>query len=316
MDGEAGEPLVWSRSELLKLGNTCTRLRRQIRAGRLVTVTPGVYASQAALATAAGDARERARLLIAAARLRLGSDVAASHASAALLLDLPVLDRPGPTDPVTALRQGGRSRRMATPLGDLIVRPGRLPATDLVTVDGVLATSAARAVIDIARRHGFEAGVVCGDAVLRRGVSRAVLREIALRHPSAPGSPTVLSAVAFLDRRSESALESIARVGFHRSGLPAPELQQCVYDEYGEVIARVDFLWRAAGVVGETDGLLKYRGPDDDALVAEKLRQERLEELGFVVVRMTYRQVRYEQAATAARVRAAFDRAARWRSAS
>jgi very-short-patch-repair endonuclease len=59
--------------------------------------------------------------------------------------------------------------------------------------------------------------------------------------------------------------------------------------------------------VVETDGLAKY--DELAALRREKLRQERLEELGYKVVRLTWEQVTGEPERSAARIRRAFGRA-------
>jgi hypothetical protein len=50
----------------------------------------------------------------------------------------------------------------------------------------------------------------------------------------------------------------LSRVRLHEDGLPAPELQENVYDENGRFIARVDFSWMAQRTVGEFDGKIKY----------------------------------------------------------
>jgi len=71
-----------------------------------------------------------------------------------------------------------------------------------------------------------------------------------------------------------------------------------------------DFYWPEHATVLETDGLLKYDGRDRRALVHEKLRQERLEELGLQVVRATWRQLLDEPARVADRIRRAFQIAA------
>ena len=61
--------------------------------------------------------------------------------------------------------------------------------------------------------------------------------------------------------------------------------------------------------VGEFDGRAKYRraadGRADDVLWQEKLREERLREAGFEVVRFTWQQVTQEPKQTADRVREA-----------
>lgn len=72
------------------------------------------------------------------------------------------------------------------------------------------------------------------------------------------------------------------------AGLPAPDLQVDIRDADGVWLARTDFLWEFA-VVGEADGLEKY--DDLSVLRAEKLRQERLERAGLVVVRWTMNDV-------------------------
>ena len=72
---------------------------------------------------------------------------------------------------------------------------------------------------------------------------------------------------------------------FNDAGLPSPEPQAWIEDEDGFLVARVDALWRNHRVIGECDGAVKY---DIDAaptmLLAEKRRQERLEDLGYIVV--------------------------------
>jgi len=75
-------------------------------------------------------------------------------------------------------------------------------------------------------------------------------------------------------------------------------------------VARVDFYWPEHVTVLEIDGMVKYDGRDPDALVREKLRQERLEELGLQVVRATWRQLNDDPARVTDRVRRAFRAAA------
>jgi very-short-patch-repair endonuclease len=62
-------------------------------------------------------------------------------------------------------------------------------------------------------------------------------------------------------------------------------------------------MWGAQRVIGEADGLAKYDVVG--ALRAEKLRQERLERLGFTVVRWTWREMLVDTEETVARLRRA-----------
>lgn len=80
-----------------------------------------------------------------------------------------------------------------------------------------------------------------------------------------------------------------------RHRLPAPEVNARAgpYE--------VDFLWREAGLVVETDGFAFHRGRG--AFEADRARDARLQALGFLVLRFTYRHVVEEPAEVARAVR-------------
>jgi very-short-patch-repair endonuclease len=63
-------------------------------------------------------------------------------------------------------------------------------------------------------------------------------------------------------------------------------------------------VWLAYRVVGEADGRVKYTDPRDpaEALVKEKARQLRIEEIGFVVVRWTGAEVLHRPDVVIARI--------------
>jgi very-short-patch-repair endonuclease len=70
--------------------------------------------------------------------------------------------------------------------------------------------------------------------------------------------------------------------------------------------------FRAQRTIVEVDGLLKYRNPDDpDALVNEKLREDRLREAGWEVVRVTWAQLKGNREKLRKRLLAAFARGLR-----
>ena len=94
----------------------------------------------------------------------------------------------------------------------------------------------------------------------------------------------------------------------HLAGLPAPLLQAWITDEDGVAVARVDFLFREHGTVVEFDGLVKYAEADGrEALAQEKQREDRLRELGYEVVRLTWRDLA-DPALVRRRILAAFTR--------
>ena len=147
-------------------------------------------------------------------------------------------------------------------------------------------TSPERTVVDLAREHGVEFGVVAADYLLHEELRTE--RELTRELESCRGWPGVRAAreaIAFADGRSESVLESRSRLALHRWGLPAPEPQARIGNEWGSFIGRVDFYWDEFGVVGEADGDLKYEGTEPTPLITEKRRQGRAEEVGLIVVR-------------------------------
>jgi very-short-patch-repair endonuclease len=92
--------------------------------------------------------------------------------------------------------------------------------------------------------------------------------------------------VALTDDRAESAAESRTRWALKTLGFRMPEPQVEILDERGEFVARVDFLYADIKLVIEVDGRLKYDTPQ--ALWDEKLREDRLRELGYTIVRLTW----------------------------
>lgn len=86
-----------------------------------------------------------------------------------------------------------------------------------------------------------------------------------------------------MDGRAESALESISRLAIADLRLPVPDLQPLARDRLGLAAGRLDFYWDEFGVAGEADGRSKY--DERPVMVAEKERQEKMEDDALVFVR-------------------------------
>jgi ribosomal protein S16 len=283
-----------TRRQLLELGYDDVAIARARRRGEWVVVRRGVYAP----GPLPEERSARLRLEAAAGTVALASGAVVSHEVAALLHGLPLL-WPAREAAVTL------PRPVRTPVrtGELRVHAAALPPWHLTTLDGVPVTTAARTVVDLARWLGLRPGVVTADAALRTGAAtRSELIGVLGDCRGWPGLRTARRTVDFADGASESPLESICRVAFHQQGLPPPTLQAWIRD--ADWAARVDFLWERQRTVVEADGLAKYDEPA--ALRAEKLRQERLEELGYTVVRVTWMQVGASPELVADRIRRAF----------
>jgi hypothetical protein len=80
----------------------------------------------------------------------------------------------------------------------------------------------------------------------------------------------------------------------HRFGLPTPQLQIRIYAPDGRLIGRSDLGYPECAVLIEFDGAIKYskllqpgQAPHQ-VVIAEKQREDRMRELGFIVVRFVW----------------------------
>jgi hypothetical protein len=226
---------------------------------------------------------------VRAAVAQLPAGAVVSHVSAAVLLGIRVWGVPLTRVHVTRNRESGGRRGQR-----LHLHTTPLAVDDVVEVDGVPVTCAARTVVDTARAVPFTAGVVVADAALEAGLDPAELREAVDRAGRRPGNARARRVVAFADRGGCSVGESRSRVLMARHGIPPPVLQWPVHDPQGRHVGTTDFAWPELRTVGEFDGPVKYgrlvrpgQSPGD-AVVAEKLREDRLRDEGLQVARWTW----------------------------
>jgi hypothetical protein len=284
-----------------------TRLIALVRAGELIKVRYGVYATANFLAGAETDPCLRHGLEVVAATTRTRKGVA-SHHSAARMLGLDLLN--APQDGTVTLTVPAGTRIGPYCRANVIRHSAELPAEHVTRLYGMPVTTAARTVIDIARTSTLMEGVVVADSALQeRHTSKAELRRVLARCERWPGSGQASKVVDFADGLAESVLESCARVTFRDQGLPAPELQVHIAGQDGRLIARVDFCWRRFRTIGEADGLLKYES--GGKAIAELKRDRLLREAGYEVIHFTWQELFGDPALVAARIRTAFDRARR-----
>jgi very-short-patch-repair endonuclease len=272
------------------LGVSRRRALALIEEGVLRRLRRGIVVGACVTERAESD-RQLAHKLAIRTLLLTYDDCVATHESAGVLLELPLLNLPSHAIGTRARGawRGGNSR----------VRIAPLPAHHLTAVNGDRCTTVARTVIDIARSGSFREAVVVGDAAIREHCSVTTMRDVLDECASWADVGKARVALGFLDRRSESPLESVSRVIIHERKLPPPE-PQFVIDAGGPTPYRLDFYWEEQRVVGEADGMMKYHDPE--VLRAEKVRQERLERLGLTVVRWTWREMLFETEETMARL--------------
>lgn len=249
-------------------------LARDVDRGLLRRVRPGVYVERSAYEALTAEGRHLVAMRALAAVAPMPPVF--SYWSAAVLLGLPVLGREH-LDRVHVTVEDAADR------GLVGVAAHVAPTQDeeRTSVRGLLATSRARTVVDVARASSFEGGVVIADGALHAGLEPGLLQEAVANSTSRRGWRKAQLAVAFADGDAESAAESLSRTTMLRIGIPRPVLQWKVFDRRG-LAGRLDFgfPWVPAG--GETDGEQKYRDAmmapagAADAVIKEKRREDRV----------------------------------------
>jgi len=266
--------------QALQHGYDPKEIRRLVRRNVWVRVRHGVYAEAGPLRAA--DARLRHLTTLQACLLVVADDTLASHDSAAVAHELPTwgLD----LSEVALTRPRGRSSRREA---GVVHHLAEVPPRHHARAAGIAATSLGRTALDVARLRGFEAGVVCADAALRAGATAGELAEAAELMAEWPGGRESTAVAAVADGRCESPGETLARLIVRGCGLSVTP--QVVVPG---ARARVDLMLDDAPVVVEFDGRLKYVDadgrPDPQALWDEKRREDRLRDLGYEVVRITW----------------------------
>ncbi len=248
------------------------RLAGLIKAGKLIRVYHGVYAS------CEQDVIGR----LAALELLAGQPVVACMGTAAALYGFDTEN----TSRVHILDPGVRMR----PSTSVMVHQ-RIGAP-LRRVEGRLVTAPAWTVIEVARTLRRPRALATLDAALHIGACTTGELEAAIREQRGRrGIVKVRELVCHADARAESPMESEARLVFIDHGLSMPDLQHRIVDHCGRVW-RVDFAWPDAMVLAEYDSVEWHVGPQ--ALVHDRLKTARPQECGWITIPMTVDDIRQD----------------------
>jgi very-short-patch-repair endonuclease len=280
-------------------GITENRLKALVRSGSLVRVRRGVYATRAAIDSAAVNPRRGHALQVAAVGSAVGRDAVASHHSAALVHGINLLKQPAGT--VTLTRPPAkRTSRLRS--DGIVFHTADLPPDHVTSRYGLLVTTVPRTVIDLARTSPFREAVVAADSALQAELTtKAELLTVAGVCSRWPGIQQARRVVEFSDERAESVLESCARVAFAEAGLEAPELQVTIHGH--DWSFRVDLCWPKHRVIAEADGLAKYNSRKD---LAKQFERDRLlRDVGYQVIHFTWHELMRAPEVVIGRIRAA-----------
>ncbi|MCW2615931.1 MAG: hypothetical protein JWN08_2925 [Frankiales bacterium] len=266
----------FTRGQALASGLSAWAVRRLL-AEQCVELCHGVHAERVRAALALADPR-RALVLRASAQVLLCEGAVLSHRTAAVAHGWPLVGGlPAVPDLTRAPRRSGDTSSVRG------VRVADLPSGHRTVLGAIPVTTAARTVVDVARTQPVRRALVVADAALARGLDPGELATTAAELARWPGGRRAVEVVRGADGRAETPLESLTRWAYAEQGLPPPESQVELYGPDGQLLGRVDFLWRAQRVIGEADGMGKYDVPG--SLREEKRREERLRRAGFEVVR-------------------------------
>lgn len=265
-------------------GLTDAQMRRLLRLGEWQWVSRGVRRLRESRETGFETGREtgwsdrvRASLLVAGAGAVAAGETAAelhgivgAPASAPLWIAVP-LDRHPQHRP-----------------GIRLIRT-RVDPAELLDIDSIPTTSVLRTLLDCAR-HGEQLPAVCLiESAVRLGLVTLVELGRAIREIHGQrGSVRAATALSRVDVRSESPLETKARLLLLDAGLPYPEPQQPVAP--GDA-RRIDLAYLAppgsayAGLAIEIDGRAHHAR--EAAFHADPRRQTALEEANWLVRRFT-----------------------------
>jgi very-short-patch-repair endonuclease len=268
---------IVARAQLLTIGLGRRAIELRVANGRLHLVHRGVYAVGHEVVSREG------RWM--AAVLGGGPGAVLSHASAAAHLGI------RPSDAVTTDITTDRRLRS---------RPGLrfhycvLPADEVTVADGIPVTTPARTLFDLAgvvplaqlQRAGKEAEV-------KRLWGQLSLPDLLERHPGRPGAGAIRAVIETPDRGVtrndvEEALAALVR----RARLPHPLFNTPL--KLGSRFMEPDCMWPEQRVIVEVDGYETHG--TRDSFESDRARDRALTAAGWLVIRVTWRQLRDEPA--------------------
>jgi very-short-patch-repair endonuclease len=190
--------------------------------------------------------------------------------------------------------------RQPAPRG-IVVYSGSIADDEICLRQSIDCTTPARTAYDIGRRVPGDAAIIRVDALLN--ATRCKIEDVARiaeRYPGARHIRRLHGVLDLADGGAESPKETELRLLLVRGGLPRPVTQIRVGRR------RIDMGWPEWKVGVEYDGEQHWTNPDDYADDIERL--EFLAAQGWIIVRVSSRQLRYDRHGILTRVGRALER--------
>ncbi len=136
-------------------------------------------------------------------------------------------------------------------------------SNEIIGVNGIPVTTPAGTAFDLGRHiRSRTAAVQRLDALANAtSVKRVDVEAMIAAHAGAPGTPRLLRVLPLVDSGAESPQETVARLALIEAGMPAPETQYRVRDEYGQFVACLDMAYETVKVGIEYDGPQHWTDP-------------------------------------------------------
>lgn len=213
----------------------------------------------------------------------LAPDAAFSHLSATRLCGLPVPEQRSPLGVPLAEPVEVTSPHLPPRIRGMRGHRGQL-GDDVLVLRGLRVTSGARTWADLAARLALDDLVVLGDAVLRHGWADLVELSARAARPRRRGAARMRAAVALLEPRTDSPMETRLRLLLIRAGLGRPAVNLDVIVD-GDWLARPDLSYPALRIAIEYDG--DHHRTDRRQWLRDIGRRRVLEDAGWLVIVVT-----------------------------
>lgn len=269
--------------------------RSDLRAPDLRTPTRG-----ARVARSAGDRRDD---LIEALRALARGDQFFSHTTAARVhgIALPwrlhddVVHLASPSFTSRTVRDGVQGHRIKA---------------EVVDVDGLRVETVSDTLIHLGAMLSVDELVVACESVVRTRADIEALATRAVHYKGSRGYGTVGRALGRVRLGAESPAETRTRLLITDSGLPEPIAQHVVRDAGGVFVARLDLSWPELLLAVEYDG--QQHRADSVQYAIDIERHRRLQELGWMVIRVTKEDLRDGGTRIVGVIRAAYAARRNW----
>jgi len=232
---------------------------------------------------------EQAKITLAGHIAGTSGSLTYSHFSAARLHGLAMWDCPSTIHVNTPYNSHPRQSMAGVVMHSAVLSSDAVVPLLLPGLGAVNVTSLERTVLDCARVAPFDRAAIIGDSAFYKGLQLAKVAVMADTMAGLRGIQRARHVLTALNGLSESAGETRTRLIIAELPIEQPELQVKLYPDGNR--HRVDFAWRGIKLILEFDGDTKYFdfGPMDEALIAERERENTLIEDGWRIIRIKWK---------------------------